>query len=347
MDLAGALVANTFADDGNGRDATIDLHGVHYDLVASAIDFLRTNALAQPSLEQVATHVGLSPDHFQRLFARWAGVSPKRFLQYLTKEHAKAALRRSEDVLAATLAAGLSAPSRLHDLIVTCEAMTPGEVRTMGAGVCIGYGVTPTPFGAALVGWTPRGVCSLEFCNAGHTAGEATGEGTGEAALKAAGETAREAAREAAGEAAGETARAAGLEARLRAEWPLAQFQRDDGAAVAIGRKIFAVTPTPGALHLVLRGTNFQIKVWEALLRIDAGQVLSYSQLAASAGVPKAQRAVGSAMAANVLAYLIPCHRVIQSGGDFGSYRWGATRKAALIAWEAARMGRMGRIVTV
>lgn len=334
MDLAGALVANTFADDGNGRDVTVDLHGVHYDLVASAIDFLRTNALAQPSLEQVATHVGLSPDHFQRLFARWAGVSPKRFLQYLTKEHAKAALRRSEDVLAATLAAGLSAPSRLHDLIVTCEAMTPGEVRTMGAGVCIGYGVTPTPFGAALVGWTPRGVCSLEFCNAGHTAGEATGEGAGEAAG------------EGAGEAADGTAGAAKVEARLRAEWPLAQFQRDDGAAVAIGRKIFAVTPTPGALHLVLRGTNFQIKVWEALLRIDAGQVLSYSQLAASAGVPKAQRAVGSAMAANVLAYLIPCHRVLQSGGDFGSYRWGATRKAALIAWEAARMGRMGRIVT-
>ena len=271
--------------------------GQQYALIAAAIEFIRAHALEQPALAQVAAHVGLSEFHFQRLFAQWAGVSPKRFLQFLTKEHAKESLRESADVLGAALAAGLSTPSRLHDLIVTCEAMTPGEVKSMGAGVTIGYGQAATPFGDALIGWTPRGICSFDFFDADR----------------------------------------AGPLMQLKATWRHAEFERSDTAARDYARRIFPSTPGPGQLHVVLRGTNFQMKVWEALLRTAPSQVLSYAQLAAAAGVPKAPRAVGSALAANVVGYLIPCHRVIQGGGDSGHYRWGPTRKRAILGWEAAR----------
>lgn len=279
------------------RNLPVDRHNLHYARVAEAIEFIRRNALQQPSLEQIAAHVGMSEYHFQRVFSQWAGVSPKRFLQFLTKEHAKAALRRSLDVLEASMEVGLSTPSRLHDLIVSCEAMTPGECKAMGEGVTIEYGLAGTPFGPATIGTTARGICHVEFLDTLER----------------------------------------GMEASLRTNWPRAMLIRHDAAAQILADKIFIKTPTPGKLHIVLKGTNFQIKIWEALLRIDCGEVVSYSGLASLAGYAKAQRAVGSALAANVVGYLIPCHRVIRDGGETGNYRWGPTRKTALLAWEAAQ----------
>jgi AraC family transcriptional regulator of adaptative response/methylated-DNA-[protein]-cysteine methyltransferase len=273
----------------------------HYRLIAEAIIYIRAHALQQPSLAEVAQQVGMSEYHFQRLFSEWAGVSPKRFLQYLTKEYAKQALQESADLLEASYAAGLSAPSRLHDLIVSCEAVTPGEYKSRGAGVTMGYGYAETPFGQAAIGWTSRGICYFEFCD-----------------------EVREP-----------------LPPALHAAWGNANLQRDDRQAQDWSERIFPATPEHGRLHLVLRGTNFQLKVWEALLRIEPGRVVSYSQLAALAGAPNAQRAVGSALAANLVAYLIPCHRVIRESGDINHYRWGSSRKAAMLAWEAAREDRM------
>lgn len=268
-------------------------HAERYATVAEAIRFIRRHARTQPTLAEIAAAVGLSEFHLQRIFTEWAGISPKRFLQFLNKEHALHALRKSTDVLAASIDAGLSSPGRLHDLIVSCEAMTPGNIRTFGAGLCIGYGDLDTPFGQALIGWTDRGICHLQFAPAEIDT--------------------------------------------LRSAYPLATFLPDPSRAQELGRTIFSGSPQPGKLHLLLRGTNFQIKVWEALLRIPAGQVVSYSQLGRLAGAPRAQRAVGSALAANAIAYLIPCHRVIRESGEIGHYRWDNERKQALIAWEAAQ----------
>jgi len=270
-----------------------------YAVVAQAIRYLRAQARTQPTLAEVAAAVHLSEYHLQRVFAQWAGISPKRFLQYLSKEHAQAALRASADVLQASAAAGLSGPGRLHDLMVSCEAMTPGEIKSGGGGVALGWGQADTPFGTALAGWTPRGLCYLAFVD-------------GDAAQR---------------------------HQELRAAWPAAQLRQDDAQAQRLMDQVFPGTPQPGRLHLLLRGTNFQLKVWEALLRLPPGQRVSYTQLAALAGAPKAQRAVGSALAANTIGYLIPCHRVIRESGESGHYRWGEERKAALLAWEAARAG--------
>lgn len=271
-----------------------------YAVVARAIDFLRANALRQPALAEVADAVHLSEFHLQRVFAAWAGISPKRFLQYLTKEHARQALRTSADLLSVTAASGLSSAGRLHDLMVTCEAMTPGEIKRGGAGVALGFGRAATPFGEALVGWTARGLCYLAFLD-------------DDEALRM---------------------------AELAGQWPAAQRERDDAQAQQWLDQVFAATPQRGTLHLVLRGTNFQLKVWEALLNVEPSRVVSYTQLARMAGSPKAQRAVGSALAANTIGYLIPCHRVIRESGDFGSYRWGSERKAAMLAWEAGQGAR-------
>lgn len=269
-----------------------------YAIVAQAIRYLQAHARRQPTLAELAQAVHLSEFHLQRVFSQWAGVSPKRFLQYLGKERALQALRQAPDVLAASVEAGLSGPGRLHDLLVTVEAMSPGEIRRGGAGLRVRWGLGETPLGQALLAWTPRGICHLAFID---DAGEAP-------------------------------ARAA-----LQAAWPAAQLVHDAAQAAEWLQRIFPSVPQPGRLHLLLRGTNFQIKVWEALLRLPSGHCASYSQLAAAAGVPRAQRAVGSAVAANAVAYLIPCHRVIRESGEIGQYRWGAERKAALLAWEAAR----------
>ncbi len=270
-----------------------------YDAVARAIAFIRANAERQPELVEVAAAAQLSEFHLQRLFSAWAGLSPKRFLQYLTKEHARAALRASADVLDAALGAGLSGPGRLHDLMVSCEALTPGQIRAQGAGVELRYGFAQTPLGEALFGWTPRGVCHLAFIDA-------------DAAAKL---------------------------GALRADWPAADFVRDEAGAVELATRIFPAAPAPGRLHLLLKGTNFQIKVWEALLKIPPASMVSYGQLAGHLGMPQAARAVGSAVAANSIAWLIPCHRVIREDGSCSNYRWGVERKLALRAWELGRAG--------
>ena len=270
----------------------------HYEIVARAIDFIRCNTRRQPTLAEIAGEVHLSEQRLQRVFTAWAGVSPKRFLQYLTKEHAKLALRQSGDLLSVALESGLSGPGRLHDLMVTCEAMTPGEIKALGRGVTVTCGVAPTPFGDTLIGWTSRGLCYLAFCD-------------GDGSVK---------------------------QGELSSQWPRATLIRDDLEASRLAERIFPTRPAPGKLHLLLRGSNFQLKVWEALINTRPSQLLSYSQLASMVDAPRAQRAVGSAVAANTIGYLIPCHRVIRESGESGIYRWGENRKMAIQAWEARRL---------
>lgn len=269
----------------------------HYELIAKAIGFIRTHLKTQPSLEEIAEAVHVSPYHLQRLFTEWAGVSPKRYLQFLTKEYAKQQLKASHSVLDVTHDAGLSSTSRLHDLMVSCEAMTPGEIKAQGMSLQIGYGFTATPFGTALIAWTPKGICHFVFGNRGDLE----------------------------------------VISHMQNLWPLAHWFHDDVKAGEWAAQIFPVSSASGKIHLVLQGTNFQIKVWEALVNTTGkGDMLTYQQLAQRTGAPKASRAVGSAMAANTIGYLIPCHRVIREGGDVGHYRWGSERKLAILGWEAA-----------
>ena len=270
----------------------------HYETVARAITWLRAHVQEQPSLEQLAEAVRLSPSHLQRVFSRWVGLSPKRFLQFLTHEQAKARLRRpgeETDTLSVAADVGLSGPGRLHALMVSCEAVTPAQWRSFGEGLAIGWGFGPTPFGQALVAWTDRGVCHLAF---------ATGP-------------------------------QASMQQALQASWPRATLTRDDAAAQALLARVFVQAPQPGRLHLVVRGTNFQLRVWEALLRTQPGEVLSYGELARRIDAPRAARAVGSALAANEIGWLIPCHRVVREGGEVGHYRWRSERKVAMLGWEA------------
>lgn len=270
--------------------------------IAQAIQYLDRHYRGQPSLDEVAVAVELSPYHFQRLFKRWAGVTPKRFLQFLTIEHAKAALAEGHSVLAASYDAGLSGPGRLHDLFVAVEAVTPGEFKERGEGLTIRYGFHPTPFGECLLAATERGVCRLAFA------------------------TPRER-REALSE--------------LRRRWHGADLRHDQRRTGSVAARIFERRATrERPLTLSLQGTNFQLKVWEALLRVPPGALVSYGDIARSIGHPDAQRAVGTAVGQNPIAYLIPCHRVIRSSGAFGEYRWGSARKKAMVAWEAARRAR-------
>lgn len=273
-----------------------------YARIEQAIHYLEQNYLTQPELADVAASVGLSEYHFQRLFTRWVGISPKRFLQYLTKEHAKRVLRRSGDVLAAAYASGLSGPGRLHDLFVSCEAVTPGEYKHAGSGLEIRYGFHPTPFGECLLAQTARGVCGLSFVQAGGR----------EAAL-----------------------------ADLRARWRNASLVYDPQAGQAVIAQIFqSAGPQPVPLALFLNGTNFQIKVWEALLRIPTGSVETYAGIAQAIGAPGSARAVGNAVANNPLAFIIPCHRVIRADGQYGEYHYGSARKKAILGWEFAAIDR-------
>lgn len=269
-----------------------------YARIERALRFLDANHLRRPSLDQVATHVHLSPFHFERLFQRWAGTSPKRFLQYLTKEHAKALFRDSKSLLDVAYESGLSGAGRLHDLFVSCEAVTPGEYKLHGQNVTIRYGFHPTPFGECLLAMTERGICALRFLT--------------------------------------NPSKSAALQ-ELRNEWPAAQFVKDEETD-EICRQIFQVATEDGRtpFHLHLRGTNFQLKVWQALLAIPSGGLTNYGDLAVKIGAPKAHRAVGSAVGRNPIAYLIPCHRVIRNLGVIGDYRWGHARKQAMIGREAA-----------
>lgn len=269
-----------------------------YNRIAQAIAYLEQHFPAQPNLKELADHVGLSEYHFQRLFTRWAGISPKKFAQFLTIGYAKELLAEADsNLLDVTLETGLSSPGRLHDLFVTYEAMTPGQYKQQGDGLEIRYGVHPSPFGPCLLALTERGICGLHFLD----------DGGSENAL-----------------------------AELHRRWPQATFVADSTATRSLVTQIFDPQRTT-PLHLQLQGTNFQVRVWEALLRIPAGQVASYDLVAEMMGEKTAVRAVASAVARNPIGYLIPCHRVIRKTGAFGQYHWGETRKKAILAWEAAR----------
>ena len=270
-----------------------------YDRIAAAIAFITSRADRQPGLNEIAAHVHLSPYHFQRLFCRWAGVTPKRFLQVLTLEHAKALLTASKPVLDASNAVGLGSASRLYDHFVHLEGVTPGEFKSGGLGLAIAYGVHDSPFGEVFSAATPRGICSLSF----------PAEGGVRAQL-----------------------------ARLSQAWPHAAIREDDGRTRMLVETVFDMAARPDTpLSLHVSGTNFQINVWKALLQIPPASLASYGDVAVALGHPRAARAVGLAVGANPVAFVIPCHRVIRQSGGLGGYRWGLTRKQAMHAWEAAR----------
>ncbi len=276
---------------------TIEL-SQHYKLIEQAIQYIESNVQTQPELKEVSSAVGLSEYHFQRLFTDWTGISPKRFMQFLTKENAKKLLSQSENLLETTHQVGLSSLGRLHDLFVNTEAVTPGEYKSGGAGLAIRYGIHPSPFGKCLIATTERGICNLSFVDISE--GKAIDN--------------------------------------LVAGWPRAEMIEDYKTTAPLVTRIFTRlnpglrTGTPLKLHL--RGTNFQIKVWEALLSIPTGAVTTYEHLAQQIGNPKAVRAVGSAVGHNPIAYLIPCHRVIRKSGDFGNYLYGSARKKVILARE-------------
>ena len=277
-----------------------DRNTADYHRIERAIRYLDGAAPVRPSLDQVAKHVGMSAFHFQRLFTRWAGISPKRFSQVLALEYAKERLRDSRNMIDATYDAGLSSGGRLHDLFVNLEAVTPGEFRENGAGLRISVGFHDSPFGEALVATTERGICGLTF----H-------EGSRKAALR-----------------------------DLAARWPNALIEERPRVTAPVASRVFAALEVrdPDAvvpLGILVRGTNFQVKVWRALLQIPVGTVASYEDIATAIGAPTAVRAVGTAIGRNPVAFLIPCHRVIRTTGALGGYRWGLPRKRAMLAWEA------------
>jgi len=268
----------------------------HYQIVEKAILFINNNFDKQPTLLDIAASVHMSEHHLQRVFSQWAGISPKRFLQFITKQAALDALQSTKNLLEASQTIGLSGSGRLHDLLVTCEGMTPGELKSGGEGVLIQYGICSTPFGEAVLGWTLRGICYLQFIH-----------NTQQTVID-----------------------------ELYRQWPNANMTLNMEEAEKKGNDIFSPSLERGKIHLLLKGTNFQIKVWEALINTHSSQQLSYSQVSQLINSPKASRAVGTALANNTIGYLIPCHRVIKHNGEMGNYRWGIERKTAILAWEQA-----------
>ncbi|KEQ17527.1 methylated-DNA--[protein]-cysteine S-methyltransferase [Endozoicomonas numazuensis] len=267
-----------------------------YQQVSKAIAYLSGHWNEQPGLADVASHVGLSEFHLQRVFSEWAGISPKQFLQFLTREYARQQLRNNS-VLDTALSSGLSGSSRLHDLMLSWESMSPGAFKAKGKGIEIAYGIHESPFGYCLIAQTARGICKLSFFD--HEEDQE------------------------------------GHEQELRKEWPDALIHRSDCNTASVARQIFDRDFNQQPLHLILKGTPFQLKVWEALLAIPQGQLYSYQQLAEKTGKPSAVRAVASAVARNNIGFLIPCHRVIRGTGEINQYRWGAERKQVLIVHEA------------
>ena len=267
--------------------------------IEKAIQFIERNFKSQPTLEQIAASIHLSKYHFDRLFKRWAGISPIQFLHFITLDYTKQRLVESKSLLETALEAGLSGPSRLHDLFVTFEAMTPGDFKKQGAGLRISYAFCDSPFGECLLAITQRGICYLGFVDSG---------GRSEALHP------------------------------LFDSWPGSGFIENPAAVCPIIDAIFRIDRYNRSrpFHIQLKGTNFQINVWKALLSIPKGCVVSYQDIASYIGHPKAFRAVANAIAINPVAYLIPCHRVISKSGKIHQYRWGASRKKALIGWEAA-----------
>ena len=269
-----------------------------YQRIAEAIEFINVHADQQPSLEEVAAQLNLSPFHFQRLFSHWAGVTPKKYLQILTVDHAKRLLAEAQPLLAVADQVGLSGTSRLHDHFVQLEAVTPGEFKTGGAGLTIDYGVYNSPFGDIFVAATARGICKLSFID----------EDKIELHIE-----------------------------DLQRRWPKAILCNRDSERLKIIESLFVDQKPDRPLSLHVSGTNFQINIWRALLQIPEGTLTSYSQVAEAVGRPKAARAAGTAIGANPVAFFIPCHRVLQQSGNIGGYLWGTTRKHAMHAWESAR----------
>ena len=271
----------------------------HHDLVAAALQLIEEQAPAQPSLDDVAARIGMSPTHFQKLFSRFVGVSPKRYLQFLTLDHAKTLLRERHTVLDATYETGLSSPGRLHDLFVRWEAMSPGDFARGGAGLTIRWGWFDGPFGETLAMGTDRGLCGMAF--------------------------------------AAEVGRAAAM-ADMRGRWPDAAYVEDPEALRPWVDAAFGPRAGDGRTRLHLIGAPFQIKVWEALLRVPSGHVTTYSEIARAIGRPKAVRAVGTAVGRNPISWLIPCHRALRKSGGLGGYHWGLPVKRSMLAWESARL---------
>ena len=271
-----------------------------YEIVEKAIAYIEAHHEAQPSLERIASAVNLSEFHFQKIFSRWVGISPKRFLQFLTKEHAKKLLKQSKNLLDVTYDSGLSSPGRLHDLFIRCEAVTPGEYKMMGKGLTIRYDFSYSLFGECMIASTDRGLCALEFVRNRAEAEIIKG---------------------------------------LRDQWPHADLVRDKPLVDALVQKVFSFESLPESapLHLFIKGTNFQIKVWEALMAIPFGAAVTYQDIADHIGLPGATRAVGTAVGRNPIPFIIPCHRVIRKMGEFGQYGGGRERKMAMIGWESAR----------
>lgn len=274
----------------------IQTEEINYTRVEEAIKYLTQNFKEQPTLYDVAEHAHVSPFHFQKIFTDWAGISPKKFLQYLTVEELKKELQKTNNLSEAAARVGLSAQSRVYDLFVKIEAVTPQEYKSKGAGIEIEYGVHPTPFGDCLLAVTERGICGMNFLE--NDEDELLNE--------------------------------------LKSHWENASFKKDQNSTKHFAESIFEKGADKN-IKLLVKGTPFQIKVWEALLKIPFGALTSYQTIANAVGSPGGMRAVGSAVGANPVAYLIPCHRVIRQEAIIGQYRWGTLRKKALIGWEKAK----------
>ena len=269
-----------------------------YDRIARIIRFLDANHDRRPDLAELAQQANLSPHHFHRLFSRWAGITPHQFLDCLSHSHARRLLREGESVLGTALAAGFSGPGRLHDLCVKLEAASPGEIRSGGSGWSIRAGFAGSPFGICLIGESRRGICHISFVN---NRNRASGE------------------------------------CSIRESWPAARISWDNAAAEKTAALLFSARdeePGRSPWKAVVRGSAFQVRVWQALINVPAGTLVSYGRLARAIGQPNASRAVGGAVAGNPVAFLIPCHRVIRETGVIGNYRWGEIRKKAILAWE-------------
>lgn len=295
------------------RDAIMDnpepvaMPSADYDHVRRALAYLSEHWRAQPSLDQVADHLGLSTTHLNHVFRRWAGLTPKAFLQALTLDHARLLLRDNASLLDTAFDVGLSGPGRLHDLFVTHEAMSPGEWKAKGAGLTLTYGFHPSPFGEAIIVTTPRGLAGLGFVDGGD--------------------------------------RASAL-ADMKRRWPKADFVADQQATQMAAFHAFDPDQwkkdTP--LRVVLIGSDFEVRVWQSLLRIPMGAATTYSSIASHIGKPKAARAVGAAVGRNPISFVVPCHRVIGSSGALTGYHWGLTRKQAMLGWEAGRVGTVSEV---
>jgi len=298
MDMQVTSTNDSLAGNMTGKPTDSFVDSRDFARMTRAIEFIEREFERQPRLAEIARHVGLSEFHFNRLFRRWTGLTPKQYLAEVTARAASAALRDEPSVMDAAHAVGLSGGGRLHDLTVTLEAMTPGEIRAQGEGVVLRHGIAATPFGSAFLAETPRGLCRLAFVES------------------------REEREELAG---------------LRHQFARAKFVRDDARAAELVGMIWGGAET--TLPLAVCGTNFQVQVWRALLELEPGVTVSYSALARRLGKSTGARAVGNAVGANPVAWVIPCHRVLRAGGKLGGYRWGTARKQMIHRWETRRSG--------